>query len=808
MPEQKAAVGMERKLAAILSADVKGYSRLMGEDEEATIHTLTAYRQVMTTLIQHHRGRVVDSPGDNLLAEFASVVDAVRSAVEIQHALKTKNAELPEHRQMQFRIGINLGDVIVEGERLYGDGVNIAARLESLAEAGGICISGTVYDQIETKLALTYNYLGEQTVKNIAKPGRVYRIVIEVPSPLVGEGQGEGVFREAGSPGSGVRSPESKIQSPKLRRVGIAHRSWIVVTVAGLTLIVGVIVTVRHFTRPPLSPQSSSLVTQEAPALPLPDKPSIVILPFKNMSSDPEQEYFSDGLTEVLTGDLSKISSLFVIARNSAFAYKGKAVKVQDVGREMGVRYVLEGSVQRADQRVRITTQLIDATTGYHLWSEQYDRPLTDLFALQDEIVQKIVTTLKLQLTLQEQGWVVRKHTDNLEAYDAFLRGVESYSRYTKEANAQARQLFEKAVALDPQYAEAYAWLSLTYYIEWTLRWSADPQTLERALALAQKAVALDESLPVAHSLLSNVYAQKQQYDQAIAEGERAIALDPNNADSYAVQAQALNFAGRPEEALRAVEQAMRLNPRYPFWYLFELGWAYRLTGRYTEAIATLKEAISRNPNFMGSHVNLAVSYSLQWLSQQSLPGQTLEPAVAVIQQALALNDSWHWNHIVLGHIYLSQQQYDQALAEMERGVALAPTEAGSYAALAEVLSCVDRTEEALEAAVQALRLKSEAADNHLASVGTAYTVAGHYEEAIAPLKQYLSRYPNILGAHLTLAAVYSELGREGEARAEVAEVLRLNPKFSLEVHRQRMPIKDPAVLERHLAALRKAGLK
>src|SRR5262245_7704430 len=519
-----ARAGVKRKLTAILSADVKGYSRLMGDDEVATVRTLTAYREVMTTLIQQHHGRVVDSPGDNLLAEFASAVDAVQCAVAIQGALKVRNAELPELRQMEYRIGINVGDVIVEGERLYSDGVNIAARLEGLAEPGGICISGTVLDHVKNKLALRYEDLGEQTVKNIADPVRVFRVLPEIPSPrgaLINqgstEGQGKGVSREAGSPESGVRSPTSKIHSPKLRRVGIAHRSWIVATVAGLTLIVGVIVTVRPVTLPSLSTQDSTPRTEAAPAaLPLPDKPSIVVLPFVNMSKDPEQDYFSDGLTEVLTGDLSKISSLFVIARNSAFTYKGKAVKVQDVGHEMGVRYVLEGSVLKASDQVRITAQLIDATTGYHLWSERYDRPFKDILTLQDEIVQKIVTTLRLQLTLQEQGYMVRKHTDNLEAYDYYLRGQESLWRATKETTAQARQMYEKAITLDPQYAEAYAWLGMTYYLEWIWRWNAAPQTLERAFALAQQATAQDDSLPMAHSLLSFVYAQQRQYDQAL----------------------------------------------------------------------------------------------------------------------------------------------------------------------------------------------------------------------------------------------------------------------------------------------------
>ncbi|HEX9869172.1 MAG TPA: tetratricopeptide repeat protein [Candidatus Tectomicrobia bacterium] len=786
MSTPTSAVGMERKLAAIFSTDVAGYSRLMGDDEEATIRTLTASREVISTLIQHHRGRVVDAPGDNLLAEFASVVDAVRCAVEIQHALTEKNAELSPQRQMQFRIGINLGDVIVEGERLYGDGVNIAARLESLAEPGGICISGTVYDQVKNKVALDYEYLGEREVKNIAEPVRVYRVQDDL---------------SVETPRRGVST------SPTPGKVSVGYRQRALVAVAGALLIAGTIVATRVLFLPTPNPQSPTPSTQSLP-LPLPDKPSLIVLPFVNMSKDPDQDYFSDGLTEVLTGDLSKISSLFIIARNTAFTYKGKAANIQDVGREMGVRYVLEGSVQKADQQIRITTQLIDATTGYHLWSEQYDRPLKDIFALQDEIVQKIVTTLKLQLTLQEQGIIVRKHTDNLEAYDYFLRGVEAFNRFTKESNTQARQLYEKAVALDPQYAEAEANLGWTYYMEWTWRWSADPQNPERMLALAHQALALDDSLPVAHSLLSWGYYLQQQYDQAIAEGERAIALDPNNADSYARQADVLNLAGRPADALQMVEQAMRLNPRYPPLYLLELGWTYRMTGRYAEAIATLKEVISRMPTHLGARFNLAFSYCLQWVSQQSPDAQTLEPVVAAAQRGIALNDSLHWNHWILGSIYLYQQQYDQALAEMERGVALGPNEAESYAFLAEVLSCMGRTENALEAAAQALRLKPAAVDIHLSGVGSAYAVAGRYEEARAPLQRYLSRYPNILPVHLMLAAVYSELGKTSEARAEAAEVLRLNPKFSLAVHRERMPIKDPAVLERHLAALRKAGLK
>jgi tetratricopeptide (TPR) repeat protein len=331
---------------------------------------------------------------------------------------------------------------------------------------------------------------------------------------------------------------------------------------------------------------------------------------------------------------------------------------------------------------------------------------------------------------------------------------------------------------------------------------------LERALALAQQAVALDDSLSTAHSLLSLVYVRKQQYDQALAEGERAITLDPNNADNFAFQAEVLNVAGRPEEALRKVKQARRLNPHYPPYYLIQLGWAYNLTGRYDEAAATLKEAISHSPTHVGALFWLALSYVSQWAFQQNPDAQPLEEALAAAQRVTGLNDASLWGHVGLGYVHLWQKQYEQAIAELERAITLDHNMVLSYAFLAETLSCVGRPEEAIGMVEQALRHKPHVADQHLSSVGVAYYLAGRSEEAIAPLKQYLTRYPNVLGAHLTLAAVYSELGREADARTEAAEVLRINPKFSLEVHKQRAPLKDPAVLERHLTALRKAGLK
>jgi adenylate cyclase len=344
-------------------------------------------------------------------------------------------------------------------------------------------------------------------------------------------------------------------------------------------------------------------------ALPLPDKPSIIVLPFVNLSGDPTQEYFSDGMTEEITAALSRISSLFVIARTSAFTYKGKAAKVQDISREMGVRYVLEGSARKADEQVRIIAQLVDATTGAHLWSERYDRPLKDIFALQDDIVQKIVTTLRLQLTLWEQGVLVRKRTDNPEAYDYNLRGIEYFMRLTKAANTQARQLYEKAIELDPQYAEAYARLAWTYLGEWIWLWSLDPQTLEQAVALASKAITLDGSIAYAHALLGYVCLLKKQHEQAIAEGEQALILDPNFAIGHVILAEILILAGRLEDAVQLAKKAMHLDPRNGL-YSFQLGHAYQLMGRYEEALTAFRRVLTWNPNHVATHRHLAVIYS------------------------------------------------------------------------------------------------------------------------------------------------------------------------------------------------------
>jgi TolB-like protein/DNA-binding winged helix-turn-helix (wHTH) protein/Tfp pilus assembly protein PilF len=453
------------------------------------------------------------------------------------------------------------------------------------------------------------------------------------------------------------------------RRLGTVHRSWTTLTAAGLLIAMGILA--FSFLSPFVIHRSSFIVEKaQPPSLPLPDKPSIIVLPFTNLSGDASQEYFSDGLTDDVITDLSRIPQLFVIARQSAFTYKGKQTKVQDISREMGVRYVLEGSVRRVEKQLRILAQLSDATTGEQLWAERYERELKDIFAVQNDIRQKIVTTLKLQLVIMKQGFrgiQVRKTTDNSEAYNFYLRGMESLLRAgterNKEANVQARQLFEKAIALAPQYAMAYMGLGVTYFYDGMYRWNPDQvQSFGQALELAHRALALDGSSSAPHLLLSRIYGWKKQHEQAVAEAQQGIALDPNDAEGYRFLGEALIFAGRSEEAIEAMEKAMRLNPRHPFVYLFDLARAYRWTGRYAKAMTLLKQVVTLAPNHLPTRYHLAICYV--------------------------------------------------------------------------------------------------------------------------------------------------ELGCEAEARTEVAEMLRIDPDFSLERAKQEMPLKDPAAVERNLAALRKAGLK
>ena len=566
----------KRKLTAILSADVEGYSRLMGEDEDATIRTLTSYRELMATLIQKHRGRVVDSPGDNLLAEFLSVVDAVRCAVEIQEELRVRNAELPENRRMHFRIGINLGDVVQEEERIYGDGINIAARVEGLAEGGGICISGTVYDSIKNKLSLSYEPLGEHTVKNIKEPVRVYRMRV---------------------------GPEAAVKPRPKHWNKTALAALVVLIVAA-----GAWATWNFYFRPPpIEPASV-----EKMAFPLPEKPSIAVLPFANLSGDPEQEYFCDGMTDQIITALSKVPRMFVIARNSTFTYKGKPVKVQAVAEELGVRYVLEGSIQKSGDRVRITAQLIDALSGNHLWAERYDRDLKDIFAMQDEITMKIMTALRVKLTEGEEARIYARGTNNLEAYLKVMKGYKHVMRFNKDDVHLGRQLYKEAIALDPNYSNAYTLLAWTHRHDVRFGWTKTPEkSIKKCIEVVKKALSINEYDAMAHMCLSNIYSMMREFEKAIAEGEKCIALEPNGASVNATFAIILTYAGRYDQAIEKLEKAERLNPIRPGWYFWIKAVAFHFAGKYEKAIESAKKGLKKMPNHTSILRILAASYIL-----------------------------------------------------------------------------------------------------------------------------------------------------------------------------------------------------
>jgi len=574
---------LERKLTAILSADVVGYSRLMTDDEDATIRTLTDYRSRMASLIQQYRGRVVDCPGDNLLAEFPSVVDAVNCAVEIQGELAVENSELPEDRRMEFRIGVNLGDVVPEGKRIYGDGVNIAARLESLAEPGGICISGSVHSQVKNRLKLEYESLGEQEVKNIKDPVSVYRVLMGT---------------EAAERATSQKKPKSKVW----RKVAIAL-GVILVLLAGAAAVMWNI----YFHLPEVKGIPGGMKDFE-----LPDGPSIAVLPFVNMSGDPEQEYFSDGLTENIITGLSSDERLLVIARNSTFSYKGKSVKVQEVARELGAQYVVEGSVQKTRGRVRITAQLIDANTGHHVWSDRYDRELKDIFALQDEITMKIMIGVGMQLADGgEYAEAPLPPSRSLKVYMKERKAVLYLYRMNKEDTILARKELEEAIALDPEHSILYSELAMTHLMDLYFQSSESPEiSFAQASKNIKKAIALDDEDYLALFVLSHLYWLRKEPDKAIAALERAIAINPNGADAYALLGNWLALTGIPEEGIKLIKKALRFNPIPPDIYLVYLAQAYSALGRHEDAIEVYQQVLKRSPKNLFAHIGLTRTYS------------------------------------------------------------------------------------------------------------------------------------------------------------------------------------------------------
>lgn len=529
----------QRRLAAIVSVDVVGYSRLIGDDEAGTLAAYRALRsELIDPLISTHDGRVVKTMGDGLLLEFPSVVNAVKCSIEVQQGMSTRNSDATEDKHIVFRIGINLGDIVIEGDDIHGDGVNVAARLQEASEPGGLALSGIAHESLGSLIDASFENCGQQHFKNIARPIWTWR--------------------------------------------------W--------------------------APHQSSAAS--VPGLPekppaLPEKPSIAVLPFNNISGEPEQEYFSDGIADDIITDLSKVSGLFVIARNSSFSFKAKAVDMKQVGRALGVRYILEGSVRRAAGKVRINVQLIESSSGKHLWADRYDGDMEDVFALQDRITESIVTTLAVSLTRAEQDRVMRKETRDMLAYDYVLRGNAYHHRMTKAGNAEACEMFGRAIALDPNFAPAHAGLAWVLTHDANFGWGADPKACnELALEHARRAVFLDDGLAKAHMVLGDVYCWMKRHEQAVTEGRTAIALDPSYAEGHMALAFFLVTSGQAEEAVGEAKKALRFNPIYAHQiYYSVLGQAYFMTKQYEAAMMILEKGVNQNPDW-GPRLWLAATYA------------------------------------------------------------------------------------------------------------------------------------------------------------------------------------------------------
>jgi len=557
----------KRKLAAILHADVVGYSRLMGEDEAGTHQALGELRQAVDPLIAAHGGRIVGTAGDSVLADFSSVVDAINCAVEMQRAVRAINEPVPQQSRLELRIGVNLGDVIVDGDDIFGDGVNIAVRLEGLARPGTICISHTVYDQVRNKLDLDYRPLGSHRVKNIAQPVRAYAVGIPAAAPR-----------------------------PSRRR-----RAFFATAAAAALAVVGLVAWAFHAGggRELLglgsTPKPIEVTSLAAPAL-LANRISVAVLPFKNLSDDPNQEYFSDGITEDVITALGRFSNLLVLAKSASFQFKGRNLSPAEVGRLLGARYLLDGSIRRAGDHVRVKAELTEAETGRHVWSEGYDAELKDIFAVQADIVRRAVGAVAVKLTRFEEERVLAKPTGNLAAYEYILRGREVLTHTTQEKNDEARQLFQRAIALDPNYAAAYAALGDSHFEAVVSGWTEfRGEELARAETLAQKALALDPATTGAYRLLARINRYSKRYDLALGQIDRALEINPNDAASYQMRGNVLVWAGRAGEAASWLEIALRFDGANALTAQTMCS-AYYLLGRYGEAVEVCDRALARNP--------------------------------------------------------------------------------------------------------------------------------------------------------------------------------------------------------------------
>lgn len=621
-----------RKLTAILSADVVGYSRLMGDDEQATVSTLTAYRQIFAQHIAAHDGRVVDSPGDALLAEFSSAIEAVEGAVEIQRELAGRNASLPEHRRMRFRIGVNVGDVTEQDGALYGDGVNIAARLESIADPGGVSVSGSVYDQIEGKLPVTFEFVGEQSVKNIAKPVRTYRALLDF----------------------------AQNRLPPATRLRPKRFTTLVSLLVGAAIVIGAVGWYA------IELRSSADRGKDDHVLAMPTGPGIAVLPFENLSGDSKQDYFADGITEQILAELSRFRTLFVIARTSTFE-QGQALDVREVGQELRVDYVLKGSVRRDSQTVRVTAQLLDATNGAHVWAETYDRDLTagGMFEVQDDITQRVVGAVggaygALSRATLEQS--KKKATTSLDAYECVLHTYSYWVATSEAKHLGVRECLERSTQTDPTYAEAWALLSRVYLDEHQQVFNPRPNSLARAHNAAQHAINLEPNNQRAHEALAMVAFFRRDLDAFYSSAERAVELNPNYENTLAEMGTLIVYSNwtnpeKRERGLALVKKAMALNPSHPDWYRLPVAWVYWWKGEYGEAVAEAKKI--NMPDYFWTHKLLAVIYAGL--------GRKDEAATAVANvlklrpdMPLAIRAEWRkWN--------VPEEVIDRVIADLRR---------------------------------------------------------------------------------------------------------------------------------------------
>ncbi len=584
--------GDRRRLVAILATDIVGYSLLMGADESGTLARLKTHRaELIDPVIEKNHGRVIKTTGDGMLVEFASVVDAVACAAEIQRRMARRNEDVPEAQRVRYRMGVELGDVIVEGDDLFGDGVNIAARLEALAKPGEICISAKVHEEVKTRLDLDFEDLGERRLKNIAQPVRTYRVVPGADAPA------------------------------RIRRRASAWR-WVAAAAAAAVLALiagGGYWAWDNWWRF----QSVEAASLERMALPLPDKPSIAVLPFVNLSGDPADQFLPDGISEDITTTLSKLPRLFVISRTTTATYKDRDVTVKQVAEELGVRYVLEGSVQRQGERMRVTAQLIDALSGGHVWADRYDRDMTDLFAVKDEITLNVVSNVGAELEIGEFDRRLRSETDSLEAWLLFREGRELFFHFRREDMLLSRDRFERAIAIDPDFLSAYTSVGNTYRMDARFGWTdAREETFDKSLEILNQVLEKDPTHAFTYSVLAFLYRDRGQSDLAIKAGAKAVELDPNNYISHGALAVALVFDGRPSEAIPEVKAAMRLSPVYPDWIRNNLSQSYLRSGDLDQALQSLETHLARPPSSPfwegNARANLALVYDAMGREQEA----------------------------------------------------------------------------------------------------------------------------------------------------------------------------------------------